>query len=183
MHPSVEVDGDIHIEAKLIADRGDPVADGLHLFEAVDVVHLLGAVHLQSAVSLLIGLAGSGADIRGTVAADPAVDLESVAAGAAQQFIDRNPERLALDVPESLIDAGDGAHDLRAAAVEAAPVHHLPDVLNAGGVLAGDQPAELLHAGAHRIGTPLDNRLSPAGNSFVGVDLQEKPAGRYFIKR
>ena len=72
--PAVEIDRDIHIETERVADGGHPVADRLDLLEAVDVMQLLGAVHLEGGVALLMGQQRLFPDIRRPVAADPAVD-------------------------------------------------------------------------------------------------------------
>jgi len=44
--------------------------------------------------------------------------------------VDGSAELLSLDVPQRLVNAGDGAHQHRAAAVEAAAVHRLPVILD-----------------------------------------------------
>ena len=72
------------------------------------------------------GLAG----VARMVAADPAIDLDAVAAFAAQQLIHRHAERLALDVPHGLLDARDRTGQDGAAAVEARAVHLLERILD-----------------------------------------------------
>ena len=47
--------------------------------------------------------------IRRPVATDPAVHLHAVAHQTTEQFIHGRAQYLALDVPQRLIDAGDGA--------------------------------------------------------------------------
>jgi hypothetical protein len=117
-------------------------------------------------------------DVGRAVAADPAVGLHLVAHQAAQQFVDRRAQDLALDVPQRLVDAGDRAHQDRAAAVEAGAVHGLPQVVDAGRVLPDQVGLEFLDRGFDGARAAFDDGLAPADDAFVGVDFQEHPARR-----
>src|SRR6185437_2474467 len=63
--------------------------------------------------------------------------------------------------------------------VEAAPVQHLPVILDAERVLADQQVAQLGDGGAHGLGAALDHRLAPAGDPLIGLDAQEQPPWRH----
>ena len=99
------------------------------------------------------------------VAANPAVDLDLVANLAAQQLMNGNAQRLALDVPHGLLQTGDRARQDGAAAIEAAAVEHLEGVLDLRGVLADELLGQLAHARLNGLRLALDNRLTPAGQA------------------
>ena len=159
---AVEVDGEFHVHADRFANGAGATQHRVDLFKGVDVVHFLRRVHLYGAVALSLLFQNLGRDIRGAVAADPAVNLQSVAALAAQQVVNRRVQRLSLDVPQRLINTRDGAHNLRPAAVEAAAVEGLPQILDVRGILSHKVIAELLNGGLHGVRAAFDNRLAPA---------------------
>ena len=119
----------------------------------------------------------SAAHVVGAVAADPAVHAHVVAAGTAHELVDRGVEELALDVPQGLINAGNGAHQHAAAAVETGAVQHSGKVLNAHGVLADEVGLHLLDTGQNGGAVAFQHRLAPAGQALVGHDLNKAPAG------
>ena len=85
---------------------------------------------------------------RGAVPAP--VGPDAVAHLAAQQFVDRHAQGLALDVPERDLDAADRTHLDDAAAHVEVVVKGLPVPLDLHGVFPGDDLAELVH---HRCGS------------------------------
>src|SRR5215203_4590132 len=91
--------------------------------------------------------------------------------------MDREPERLALDVPERLVDARDSAGQDGTAAVEATLGENLPVVLDRARIPADQVAGELLDRGGHRDGPALDDGLAPAGDALIGADRQEQPTG------
>ena len=108
---------------KRLADFGDPATAASTVRAVVDQPHFLAAVHLEGVEAVRLQACDAGDDVGRAVAADPAIDLHAVAHQAAEQFVHRHAQGLALDVPQRLVDAGDGAHQDRAAAIEAAAVH------------------------------------------------------------
>ena len=94
-----------------------------------------------------------------------------------QQLVDGNLQSLALDVPKRLIDAAQRAGENRASAIEGVTVDCLPVVGHRPRILADQVGFQLLDGGGAGPGPALQDRLSPAGDSRVGVDLQEQPAG------
>jgi len=88
---------------------------------------------------------------------------------------DRGIEHFAFDIPQRLINTGDGAHQNRPPAVEARAVHHLPQVVDARRILANQVFAQLVHRGFNGARTAFNHRLAPANHAFVGFDFQEHP--------
>ena len=84
----------------------------------------------------------------------------------------------ALDIPQGLIDAGDGAHVNAAAAIKTSAIHGLPQTLNLQRVFASQIIGQLVYRSGHRMGAPLKYWLTPADDAFVGGDFQKAPAGR-----
>ena len=84
---------------------------------------------------------------------------------------------LPLDIPERLVDAGDGAHQDGTAPVEAGPIEGAPDILDPHGVGANQIVAHLLYAGQNGGGLALDDGLAPAGKAVAGLHLHKPPAG------
>ena len=56
-------------------------------------------------------------------------------------------------------------------------------IVDARWIFTYQQFAELGHGGFHRAGPALDHRFAPAGETLIGVDFQEHPAGRDAIGR
>jgi hypothetical protein len=151
------------------------------LVEGVEELQLFGAVHLhRSETALHCFFCGTGGVGR-TVATDPRVDADLVAHLAAEQVADRHAQMLALDIPQGLVDPGQGAHVHRATAIEAAAVEHSPDVFDIARVLADQVIGQFFHGGRHGMGAALDDWLTPAGDALVGLDLEEAPARRHDI--
>ena len=154
----------------------------IHCAGGVDDAHLLAAVELEVVEAAGLQRLHAGNHIRRTVAADPAVGAHLVAHETAEQLVHRHAQHLALDVPQRLVDTGDGAHQDRAAAVETGAIHGLPEVIDAARVLADQVVGQLMHRRFHRARTAFDDGLAPAGDALVGFDLQEHPARRQAIR-
>src|SRR5699024_12781806 len=98
---------------------------------------------------------------------------------AAKQFVDRCTVILALDIPERLVDTGDGTHEYRSTAVEAGPVKLVPDTFDFKRVPADDR---LHHFDDRRFYSgrfPFDDRFPPTNTSIIGLHLQKQPSRRY----
>ncbi len=105
------------------------------------------------------------------------VNANTVAGGAAQQFIDGHAERLAFDVPKRLIDAAESAGENGAAAIKSVPVNGLPMFSNRARVFADKIWLDLLHCFRAGEGAAFGDGFAQAGNPGVGVDLEKEPAG------
>ena len=126
----MEIDPDPEVRPADLAGGGAARDRRLDLAEGVDEVQLLGRVHLDRRHpegDLRGDLRG---DVVRAVAADPGVDPHPVARRAAEELVDRDAERFPLDVPQRLLDPGEGAGEDRAAAVEAAAIENLEVVLD-----------------------------------------------------
>jgi hypothetical protein len=125
---------------------------------------------------LLVGGGGRSAKEVGRVGAQLRVK------GAAQQLVDRQPQRLAHDVPQRHVDAADRLLRRTAAAKEdRALVHALPENGDVEGVLAEDALAQ--PAGDGMAEGRFDDRLghhgrgidlAHAGDAGVGVDAHDE---------
>ena len=96
-----------------------------------DPVELGGGVHLDRREALARARLGRVGDLVRPVAADPGVGADLVAHLAAEHLPRRQAERLALQVPQRLLEPGQRRHQHRPAAIEAAAIGDLPDVLDA----------------------------------------------------
>src|SRR6218665_3196601 len=102
---------------------------------------------------------------------------------AAEQLVYRDAERLALDVPQGLIDAGDGAHEDRSATVKARTLHHLPAVIDACRVLPDQVRLQFMHCRLNGARMAFDHRFAPADEALVRLDAQEHPTRRHPVGR
>ena len=125
-------------------------------------------------------------DLLRRVAARPVgVEADPVAHPAAEQLVDRDAERLAEDVPQRLLDAGDGAADDHAAAPERVAVDRLPVVLDPRRVLADQVLLDVVDRADDRLGFSFQTGLADAGDPGVGRDLDEdqvRPAGEEDVR-
>jgi len=104
------------------------------------------------------------------------VDAYLVAHPAAEQFVDRHAEVLALDVPERLLDAADRRHPLDADLPEMLAVGHLIEVLDPKRIFPHQQLGEVLDRPRHRAGLPLEGRFAPTVEPrLIGFDFNEDP--------
>ncbi len=121
----------------------------------VDVVLALG-----QAVRIVHGDGGKAEDV--------------LPAGAAQQLVDGHAQLLAQNVPERDVDGADGPGQHAAALVVVAAIALLPDVLDAHGVHADQEAAEMLD----RLGLgQLARRaaaFAQAVDALVGLDLDHE---------
>src|SRR5699024_8517252 len=93
--------------------------------------------------------------------------------------MDRRTVILALDVPEGLVDAGDGTHEYRSAAVKSGSVEFVPDAFDLKRIPADER---LHHFDDRRLDggrLAFDDRFTPADKSFVRLHFQKQPSRRY----
>ncbi len=93
--------------------------------------------------------------------------------------MDRHAQIAPLEVPQGLVDTGDGAHQDRPAAVETGAIQGLPEMLDAMRILADQVIGELVHRRLDGRRTAFHHRLAPAEATLVGLDLEKQPARRY----
>jgi len=151
----VDVEQDVDVGADRLADRRE------HLDRLALV--LLGnegapgarqRIELERGEPLLDHRCGSAGVIvrrRHLIAPAVGVDPDAVAAGAAEQIVDRLATRLADDVPERLLDAGERRIELeRAAPDREVLIGHLGDVLDLERIAPDNVAADLLDQGQDR---------------------------------
>src|SRR5699024_2210207 len=95
---------------------------------------------------------------------------------ATEQLVHRRIERLALQVPQGVVDTGDGGAEHRPAAVEAGAGHLLPEVLDPGRVLPEQQVGIAVDHALHGLGVALQACLAPADGAVDGLDPDKQPA-------
>ena len=143
---AVDVDQDVDIVADCFphcCDRGDRlvgrVVDGAgdRAVQLVRVVSLLDEGRGAAALFFRRQVAGHRTSVH--------VDL--VVNFAAQQLVDRHPERFAFDVPQGDVNRADGCHDVGAAPEQRSAEHVLPVALDVQGVFADEVFGAVAHAG------------------------------------
>jgi hypothetical protein len=147
-----------------------------HLERAIALAHHFVNVVLQLVALLLV--------VDGTHVAETEVrvDRNAVAGLAAQQAPYRQPDRLAEDVPQRLLDAGDRRAADHAELPEAVLAHRAHGVLDVTWVMADHERSQILDAAHHGARLPLERRLAPPVKPvLVGLDLHEYPVAHLCI--
>lgn len=178
MDPTVEVHGEADIWSDCLTHGGGSFCGQIDFAGCVEVHQLFGRVHFERRKALRHGFFGGFSNILRAVPTNPRIDADRMPHCATHQLINRHAVALALDIPQCLIDARDGAHRQRAAAVESAAVEHLPDVFDVVGVTTDEIFAQLVHGGGSGRGAALDDGFTPAADAFVGADFEEQPTRR-----
>ena len=136
-------------------------------------------VELQRGVAIGDGPGGGAGELLGRRAArEPsiAVQLESIVEFAAEQLIDRQAKRLALNIPQRDVDT---AHQRRHKAERAqrveVRVQLVPDVLDARRILAHQQRPQPARRRGHERALRPARHLAQAANPSVRLDMQEHP--------
>jgi hypothetical protein len=149
----------------------------------VDELQFLGGVHLNGGESAVLRLQRGSRSVAGAVSADPRICADTIPHLPAEQLMHRLAERLALDVPQGLVDARDRTHENGATAVEATAVHDRPQVLDVRRILADEQVGELIDGGSHGCCLAFEDRLTPSHDPLIGFDLEEQPPRRHCVRR
>ncbi|MNV12343.1 hypothetical protein D3C71_1029410 [compost metagenome] len=178
VHPAMEVHADADIRADRVTHGGDVGQGQVDFFEGVEELQLFGAVHFHCGETTADRFFRCPRGVCRTVATDPRIHADLVPHLTTQQIADRNAQRLALDVPQRLVDTGQGAHVDRAATVEAAAIEHGPDVFDVARVFADQVVGQFLNGSGDSVGAAFDHGLAPTGHALVGFDLEEAPARR-----
>ncbi|MNI01584.1 hypothetical protein D3C73_544330 [compost metagenome] len=174
----MEIDADADMRSDGLSDNGDRLDSLLNLFIGINDLHFLAAVELDGldpAGNHVLCIAGN---LRRAVAADPGIDFDPIPDLATEKRMDRLAQRLALDVPERLVDAGERRHVNGPSAIEPAAIKNSPVILDQKRVLADQVIGHLMHGGLDGQRPALNHRLTPTDDAFVGLDLQKQPARR-----
>src|SRR5438105_793443 len=96
-------------------------------------------------------------------AAQVGVEADVISHRPAPELMAWDAMQVADDVPECDVDAADGgAADDAVAMPEMLAIHHLPEVLDAGGVFADEEGAQVLDSAQDAARVPFQRRLAPA---------------------
>ena len=99
--------------------------------------------------------------------------MHAVPGRTAQQLVHRETGQLALDVPQGDVDGGDGGHGHRATTPVRALVQVLPGVLDAAGVPADQQRADMItKVGRHRQLAAVQGGVTDSDQAVLGLDDQ-----------
>ena len=149
---------ELDVEAEAVAHVVKQLGDAQLIAQRIVVCAGAGAVGAHGLQRLLVGVSAVAAvldaddlhailhkglhlvaDLLQGAAVGVTVDARSLAHLAAQQVVNGHIRHLALDVPQRFVHAGDGVVEHGAVAPVGADHAHLPDVLDAGDVLAHQQ--------------------------------------------
>ena len=98
---------------------------------------------------------------------------DTVALLAAQQFVDRHPQRLALDVVQGDVDRGNRRLQHAPAFEVLAAICLLPDPADLHRVAADQELAKMLDGADHRLLATTQAAFAPTEDALVGLDLDE----------
>src|SRR5215510_4765491 len=171
---AVEINADVAVLADDFAqagELGDGVFDPGFVFDRprIAAVQARGA-GLERGEALRLALADQLRRAR------MRVDADALARGAAQEFVNRDAEQFALDVPERLVNPGERARQNGPAAIEGVAIDRLPVMHNGARVFADQVRFHLLDRRGAGQRAAFGDRLAQAHDSGVGVNFQEKPA-------
>ena len=136
---------------------------------------------LARAVGELLGLRAlvDGLEVP---AAQMVVKTQRVAHGTAEQLANRLPHFFALDVPERLVDAANGAHIADAGTPKILAMHDLPQMFDAARVLTDQQHRNVFDRAGDGLGFPLERGFAPAVKAgLIGFHLHEDPVAHACI--
>ena len=107
------------------------------------------------------------------------ITLDVVARESAQQFVNRDPERLALDVPQRQVQRAESVELFASRRVKISAEHGLPKMVDPRRILADQHTGALLH----RIPAAAFADPGDAGVGFHGDDLVTLVEGRIQVTR
>ncbi len=154
----MEIDADIDVLASRLAERGERIGGLLDLAWRGHDAQPRRVQHarLEGGEAFLLPLFNG---VR--AAAHVGIDPHAVARRAAEQLVDRHAQRLALDVPQGLLDAAQGAGEDRSAAIKGMAIDGLPMVHHLPRILADQVGGDLLHGDGARLCPSFEDRLAP----------------------
>ena len=98
----------------------------------------------------------------------------AVALLAAKQFVDRHPQRLALDVVQSDVDGGNRRLQHAPAFEILAAIGLLPDPADLHRIAADQELAIMLDGAGHRLLATAQAAFAPTEDTLVGLDLDQQ---------
>ncbi len=107
---AVEIEAELNFIAERFANLRDGIHRRIHRARVIDKPQLFAAVEFKGVKTNTAQLLDAINHLCRTVAANPAVGFDFVAHQAAHQLPDRRVQHFAFNIPQRLIDTGDGAH-------------------------------------------------------------------------
>src|SRR5690606_1178351 len=101
------------------------------------------------------------------------VDPHAPSRRTAEELVDRDAERLALDVPARLLNATESAGENRPAAIERVTIDRLPVMDDLASILPDEIGLDLGDGLRARLRASLGDRLAEADDAFVRVHAKE----------
>jgi hypothetical protein len=101
------------------------------------------------------------------------VGADAIAHRTAEQAVNRDAQRLPLDIPEGNLDSGKRAEERWSAMPEGMPVGLLPEMLDAGRIGSQQQRFEVLDRPQDGVGLSSERGLAEPGQPIVCVDEDE----------
>ncbi|CNU89867.1 Uncharacterised protein [Salmonella enterica subsp. enterica serovar Bovismorbificans] len=175
---TVEIEPKLNFTAKSFADLRHGIDRRIHRTGVINHAHLFTAVQLEGVKTNTAQFFNTVNDVCRTIAAHPAIGLDFVAHQAAHELPDRRIQHLAFDIPQCLVNTGDGAHHNRAAAIKTGPVHYLPQVVDTRRIFPYQVVGKLMYCRLNSTCPTFNDRLSPANHAFIRFDFQEHPTWR-----
>ena len=190
VHDVVGVEAGVHVEGYMdvgadgLAYPGNLLLaqeDGLHGVEDARLPRLQHPARLRLSpadeLPALLDVFDAPLDqLVGGVALAVGIADDLVTDGAAQQLVDGQAERLALDVPQCYVDAADRAGVDALRGEEVATEHVLPEPLRAERVLSDDQLRQVLDSLGDGLPRQRHAHLAEAVDARVRIDSDEEPA-------
>src|ERR1019366_1985724 len=141
---AVDVEHEFGIVADGLAEEAHEVDVLAQAFGSV--AGAVGEEPLLIAIAFELQLGGAGLGLIGFegVSETPGVGFDGLAGGSAEETIDRRFEKAPTEVPEGVVDGGDGHEEEAAAGVAVGAVELVPELLLREGVLLEEEGAQLL---------------------------------------
>src|SRR5689334_14696028 len=176
MNTPMKVNTDIHSE---VADTLHPPYNGLQLLGAVEPPERCSAIHLYGPKSLRKPPPCRLNHFAGRVASNPGIHGNAVTHPPTEQLPHGHTHCLALEIPQGLIQSGQGRHQHRSAAIETETVSDLPHLFDPSGIRTDEALPERGKRDFDRLGMHFQTALTPTNRTIVRLDTNEQPARRY----
>ena len=180
VEPAVALDQYLHLRSNRLAHRADNSNGMIHLLPRQSHVRLAERIPLERLDPERHHLLrGDGEILRLARTDEPriCVHLHFVAHLAAEERMRRDVVVLSGNVPAGDFDAGERTHHHGAALPVAVAIDLEEHFLDFEGIASDDEPLVVGYASFKRHLLCSERRLAPAVESFVSLDLDERPIG------
>ena len=175
----MEIESHERLVADGVSDRRDLSDDAVGPGGCRQRAELVREVGLERPIASVAVLDGRLGEFFGAVTAQILVNEHPVADVPTEELVYRDIVVASLDVPERLVDAGEGAHQHGAAAKIGALIQLPPVILGSERVLVQEMSLHELRNGcADGLQSSLNDRLAPADYPHVRLQFEQQPPGR-----